>query len=279
MVRNISIGKRNITGKRNTPFVSLSLDGFEWHVDKQGYNFVKMGKNEYYPSKHDTISFPADEDPNVYRKSLGLFERIVIRQRSGEMESFTPPNDLCRKLDEWGSGKKDVVEFANQFGLFGFGYWKLNERKERTLDRGQESINGFIRLQRFVREALNQVDEALDTEQQASLDGTNTAFHLVERMSEVAGFINQRTFPSLSLRVVPDKKGENVTHQVRLLPNTLSDFIEATLMKEVAVALTCRFCLHCGTPFPIGIGRGRSHKVTCSDKCRMARSRKRNGAA
>jgi hypothetical protein len=253
-------------------------------VDQNGHDAVQFSEKEYSPSIHDFIGRPADADPNIFRESNKFPERTVIQRRGGKMERYTPPKNLCHILRNWSDTEEGAIEFANQYGLLGYGYWQLTDapenqtknenQKSKTLNPDREPINGFVRLQRFMSYVLDQVDEALETEHHSTIEGTRDPSSLVERMSSMADFINKWVFPSFSLRLVRVEMGKNVNHQTCFVPNTLADFIEASLIEEVAAALTIRYCLICGDPFVIGKNRGRSHKKTCSNKCRVARFRK-----
>ncbi|MFP6871070.1 MAG: hypothetical protein VCE91_17375 [Nitrospinota bacterium] len=130
--------------------------------------------------------------------------------------------------------------------------------------------------------AIGAVEGAFGLEGETLLDWTKKGKHPTQILRRNFEFHQararyNRVNMNMTLRISRTEIGGREIHEVRFVPNTLSNFIEACMVEEAAAALMIRYCTICGKPFQIGQRQGglRTNRKTCSDACRAKRSWKK----
>jgi hypothetical protein len=215
---------------------------FEWGVDQSGY--------EIAPRKRGALStastlFDLSDDPDGDTGG-GDYDH-EIRRRGGPLRYYRPMTErpgLWRRCAETCISWDGALEFVNEFGLFG-----LFDKQESS-----ESIGFILNTGRYLAAIADQIDKG-------DRDGAAQIFNSSGRTR-------------LAAMIVPAIKGRRKIHEFRLAPLTLRGALHLQVGEAITGDRRLKRCRNCPEWFPVGTGAATARRDFCSDRCRVAWSRK-----
>ena len=220
---------------------------FTWQVDQLGYDL------KYEPAMSGKTSMTSEIPGwHLVRKGGPLREYWPLDDHPGLFRQFANlPEDLSTE-------PKDLLAFANKFGLLGFGLLRFMPRGEPP---DSEDLKGW-------RDYIHSFRTMVD-----AIDG--------KREKEACEAFNAHIRPRMTVRIERDPFGSSLP-RLHSTPLTLVGALWLQVAGQLTEGLTFRKCKQCPIHFPVGSGtRFRTTKIFCSDRCRVAwnRQKRRAGAA
>ncbi|MCX7146204.1 MAG: IBR domain-containing protein, partial [Sulfuritalea sp.] len=182
----------------------------------------------------------------------------TIRRLGRNSRVYSPAGrPIHRLLASLSGNEKAALDFVNEFGL---------------LYGGDE--NTYISFQEFgrsVRALVQRIDAAVqfDKFMKRKHSELSDETSLPPPQSLAASLFNDGPGARLTMQIDP------VTMLTRFVPITLADWILISAADELLNGPKWRYCAAagCGTLMKLGHGGYKANAITCSDKCRQAKSR------
>jgi hypothetical protein len=203
------------------------------------------------PAREDNpfqFDWPVDQQGHSIQKKEGdgrfiatMYSIDVVRRRGGPRTFYRPLEDhpgLWRECADSCTSRDSIVAFADKYGL-------LTDNDETTVD-------DFLDLAARLRAIANHLDSS-------------------ERDKAAIAFAVQPQ-PFFAAGIRRDKKGKLV---VALNPRTLSGALLFQACEAITGDFKFRKCKQCSRWFRMGTGAGTLRKLFCSNRCRVAWSRRK----
>lgn len=211
------------------------------------------------------IHFQGTRHVGGYRARNGVL--IPALADAAALEAYQPPDDVFREFANISPSEREIVAFANKFGLLGVKPARVTVPIEPPVQRGGEIIRQTAliahgeRLENWQTE-IAAMQAALERWSAARQPGAEPQiFGLID----VRDLINARLGGLLPLELFL----EGDALQLRARARTLLAYIYAQLAQAVAAPLIVRRCAACPKWMIVRAVRGPAAKrTTCDDACR-----------
>jgi hypothetical protein len=215
---------------------------FEWGVDQHGYALEDRSPGPLL------LSLSGEDDPEQDRAYERDGWNKVIRQRGGPVKYYRPMehSGLWRRMADVPDSPAGALEFVREFGL-------LDDRKT-----GKETVGFIMNTARVLRGIAHALD--------------------ITSPQIAANIFNMHARPQVTARISPPQQGARRLN-FDLVPLTLRSALYLQAGNAIAGDLKFRRCLNCPEWFQVGSGAATERRKFCTNRCRVAWSRKNFASA